>query len=289
MHRFIHPLLGLLALSGLAQADAGDDTVAAMQAYYNDTRESCGEAPAFLCSGILLRTTRPSPKYHTWNHSPNSREKGGVAFSYLRADAPVQALAEGASSGFTLTPRRHRASDSIPFRVLCAYPTDGDSWTRGAAGCGDNTQTEAIEQLCHEQNIHTAEAWIARYNATEGPAQQRYFAQCAFDVRAGRKEHAARAFYESLRVMQLMPNRPFPWNELIVGAWDETQSGRLPIQSFFHVRGQPNGLQNAQFDQRDWHATTGKFVPIIEIALPRGEHPARFTYRLEEQVVPLPE
>lgn len=277
--------LWALALVPTAQAETGADTAAAMQAYYADTRASCNAGPAFLCSGILLRTTRPSPAYHSWNHSPNSREKGGVAFSWLRADAPVTALAEGASSGFSLIPRRHRPADSIPYRVLCAYPTDGDSWTRDTFGCGDNTQTPALEQWCHEQGVHTAEDWIARYNNTQGPAAQRYFAQCAFDVRSGRKADAASAFHQSIRVMSLMPDRPFPWNELIVGAWDEAQSGKLPIQSFFHIKGQPAGLRNAQFDQRDWHTTTGRSVPVIEISLPTASRPATFVYREADQAI----
>lgn len=282
-------LLAALAMSSAAQADIGQDTANAMQAYYNATPERCGKAPAFLCSGILLRTTRPSPDYHTWNHSPNTRKKGGVAFSYLRADTPIDALAEGASSGFTLTPQRHRGEDTIPYRVLCVYPIDGDTWTRDVFGCGDNAQTEAVEQFCHEQGIDTAEAWIERYNNTEGVAHQRYFAQCAFDVRSGRGEAAVSDFYQSLRVMQLMSDRPFPWNEVVLAAWDEAQSTALPIQAFFHVEGQGNGLSNAQFDQRDWYATTGKFVPVIEIALPRGDQPARFTYRPEEQEVTVPD
>lgn len=279
--------LGLCAAGG-AHADIGSDTANAMQAYYQATPRSCGEAPAFLCSGILLRTTRPSPAYHTWNHSPNSREKGGVAFSYLRADARINHLAEGASSGYTLMPRRHRAEDTLPYRVLCAYPTDGDSWTRDAAGCGDNTQTDAIEQACHEQGVFTAEDWVARYRATPGPEAQRYFAQCAFDVRRARGPQAAEAFHESLRVMTLMTDRPFPWNEVIVRAWDEAKSGDLPIQSFFHIAGQWGGLDNARFDQRDWFATTGKFVPIIEISLPTEGVQAQFAYRPQDQVIEAP-
>jgi hypothetical protein len=273
---------------GTALADVGHDTAKAMQAFYASTPASCGPAPAFVCSGILLRTTRPSPSYHTWDHSPNSREKGGVAFSYLRADAPISRLAEGASSGYTLAPRRLRPEGTLGYRVLCAYPTDGDSWTRNAAGCGDNSQTEAVEQFCHEQGVFTAEDWIARYRATPGPEAQRYFAQCAFDVDRERGEEAAKAFHESLRAMTLMPDRPFPWNEVMLRAWKETRSQELPIQSFFYIPGQWNGLQNAQFDQRDWHETTGKFVPIIEITLPGNNVEARFVYREEDQAIKAP-
>lgn len=284
MRSILFPLFLTAAASGLAHANLGEDTLAALQANYANTTQACNGAPAFVCSGILLRTTRPSAAYHTWHHSPNSREKGGVAFSYLRADAPVEALAEAASSGFILLPRRQAPQGSSAYRVLCAYPTDGDSWTRDAGGCGDNRQTEGVEQFCHEHGIDSAEGWVARYESTPGPEHQRYFAQCAFDVSRSRAAQAAPAFYQSLRAMSLMPERPFAWNEVIVGAWDEATSANLPIQAFFHVTGR-GGLNNARFDQRDWHATTGKWLPVIEISLPDGERPASFSYRSEDQAV----
>ncbi len=218
-HRFVLSLLSLAFASG-AFAGVGEDTARRMAELYQATPAHCDDAPAFACSGLLLRTTRPSEAYHTWNHSPNSREKGGVAFSYLRADAKISALAEGARSGYTLQPLQQRTAGELAYQVLCAYPTNGDSWTRDQAGCGDNAQTDAVEQWCHQQGIDTAEQWIAHYNATPGPANKRYFAQCAFDVRKGQGAAAVKAFNETLRVMNLMPDPPFPWNEIILQAWD---------------------------------------------------------------------
>ncbi len=60
------------------------------------------------------------------------------------------------------------------------------------------------------------------------------------------------------------------------------------MQSFFHISGHYGGLENAQHDQRDWHTTTGKFAPIIEITLPRGQQEAAFIYRPDDQAVPEP-
>lgn len=289
MRTLLFPLLLALPLTAAAHQhiSIGTATAAAMQSYYNDTPERCNTAPAFVCSGILLRATQPSPAYKTWHHSPNSREKGGVSFSYLRADTPMDRLAASGSSGFTLTPRSYSPAASLPYQVLCAFPTDGDTWTRDTFGCGNNSQTASVEKFCHQQGVLTAEQWIARYNATSGPADKRYFAQCAFDVRPAGREKATDSFHQSLRVMKLMPNRPFPWNEVVLEAWDEKRASELPIQSFFHIKGH-NGLHNAQFEQRDWHASTGKFVPIIELSLPTSNRPARFTYHQAEQAVPLP-
>ncbi|WP_407315152.1 halovibrin HvnA [Pseudomonas sp. nanlin1] len=286
-HRFALSLLSLAFASG-AFASIGDETARHMAELYQSTAQSCADAPAFACSGILLRTTRPSPHYHTWNNSPNSRKKGGVAFSYLRADARISGLAEDARSGYTLKPVQQRATGELAYQVLCAYPTDGDSWTRDEAGCGDNSQTDTIEQRCHQQGIDTAEQWIAHYQATPGPENKKYFAQCAFDVAKTQGEAAVVAFNEALRAMNLLPNPPFPWNEIILQTWDESRSSDLPVQSFFHISGLYGGLQQAQHDQRDWYETTGKFVPIIEITLPQGEQDAEFRYRADDQAVPEP-
>jgi len=75
----------------------GAEVAAELTAQYNDKRADCGAVnrPAFLCSGILFRGTVPSDAYHSWNPSPISQTRGGVSFSYLRADAKFDRLAYG--------------------------------------------------------------------------------------------------------------------------------------------------------------------------------------------------
>lgn len=288
-------LLSLLAASfaTAAYADPGTDTAKAMQAQYNDTRTHCDGAAAFKCSGIFLRTTKPSDKYHTWDPSPNAVEKGGVSFSYLRADAQINQLAEGARSGFTLAPVNSRPTGTLPYATLCAYPTDGDTWERDKNGCGNNKFTPQIkENVCNRVGIHTAQDWIAHYANTPKPEytgwpgnpDYRYATQCAFDVRDQKGAQAADNFQQTLRVMQLMEDRPYPWNEIIIQTWSKEQSSQLPIQSFFHITGQ-SGLADARSVQQDWHKTTGNFIPVIEITLPRGKQPAQFIYRAADQAV----
>ena len=276
---------------GSVQASEGENTARAMTRQYHDTRESCGaQSPAFVCSGIFLRSTRPSPAYHSWEHSPNSKAKGGVAFSFLRADAPISNLAEDARSGYTLAPVSNRPADTLQYRVLCAFPTDGDSWTRDQGGCGDNQQTAQVETFCHEQGIRSAEDWIVNYQRTPGNPAERYFSQCAFDMHTSRDGAAAREFMENLKAMRLLNGEPFPWNEMLIQAWDETQSNGVPIQSFFYIRGMPGGLEQARYDQTDYHTTVGRIVPIIEIGLPRDEtQNATFIYRSSDQAVSEPQ
>ncbi|ORL67024.1 hypothetical protein B7H17_03355 [Pseudomonas putida] len=267
-----------------AHTSLGQRTAAQMQQNYDATPARCeGNAvPAHACSGVLLRATKPGPGYHTWHHSPNTKAKDGLSFSYIRADIPTSRLAADGRSGFTLYPQLQRPRGSSYYEVLCAWPTDGDTWTRNSNGCGDNSQTPQVEQACHQKGIDTAEQWIAEFRRSGD-----YKQQCAFDVRYARIPGRADAFHQSLRAKQLFGKElPFQWNELILRAWDESTSARLPIQSFFHIEGMPGALQQAQTDQRDWYKTNGTFIPVIRIRLPsEGSKQARFTYHEHEQAV----
>ncbi|EKT4480762.1 hypothetical protein QEM02_000829 [Pseudomonas putida] len=270
-----------------ANASIGAKVAQKMQANYDSTPPQCeGEAvPAHACSGVLLRSTRPSPAYHTWHHSPNSKAKGAVSFSYLRADIPVTRLAEDGRSGFTLHPMLQRPKGTMRYEMLCAMPSDGDTWERGSRGCGDNRQTAEVETVCHEQGILTAEDWIAQFRKTGD-----YKQQCAFDIQRARVPERAEAFHQSLRARQLFAaEMPFPWNEVMIGAWDEARSASLPIQSFFYIDGPHGALGQAQADQRDWHQTHGSFIPVIRIQLPKSlQDGARFSYHEDDQAVALP-
>ena len=270
-----------------AQASIGAQTAKQLQKNYDSTPAQCqGNAvPAHACSGVLLRSTRPSPLYHSWHHSQNSKDKGGVSFSYLRADIPTTQLAADGRSGFTLYPLLQRPKESLRYEMLCAWPTDGDTWERDNRGCGDNRQTAATEAACHEQGVLTAEQWMERFRQSGD-----YKAQCAFDIRRARVPERADAFYQSIRAKQLFaPELPFPWNEVVIGAWDEEQSSRLQIQSFFHIEGAYGALQQAQADQQDWHRTNGTFIPVIRIRLPNGlDERAAFSYHESDQAVALP-
>ncbi|MFK3718911.1 hypothetical protein ACI2J9_04890 [Pseudomonas fulva] len=289
LHLQIRSLLAtaVLAATVSAQASIGAQTAARMQENYNATPTQCeGNAvPAHACSGVLLRSTLPAPYYHTWHHSQNSKDKGGVSFSYLRSDLPTTDLAADSRSGFTLYPLLQRPAGSLRYEMLCAWPTDGDTWERDNRGCGDNRQTPEREAPCHEQGIHTAEDWIARFRLTGD-----YKRQCGFDIRRARVPERAQAFHQALRAQRLFADElPFVWNEIVIGAWDEARAGELPIQSFFYIDGEYGALEQAQADQEDWHRTHGGFIPIIKIRLPwqAGER-ATFTYHDHDQTVAAP-
>ncbi|TDF78406.1 hypothetical protein [Pseudomonas sp. H9] len=284
MYKLTSTCFALCLLSFNAQASTGPRTAAAMQKNFDATPQHCGSGAnaAYECSGVLIRSTRPSPAYHTWHHSENSKTKGSVSFSYLRADIPITRLAEDGRSGFTLYPQQQKPQGALNYEVLCTWPTDGDSWTRDTRGCGDNSRTTSTEALCHKQGVTSAEDWIANFRRTGD-----YKHQCAFDAQHATVTERANAFYQGIRTKQLFRTEmPYPWNEVMVGAWDESKSSTLPIQSFFYIAGLINGLEQARADQQDWFDTNGTFIPVIRIQLPQTpDGKTTFHYRDTDQAV----
>ena len=63
------------------QASPGEETASALTAFSKHTRADCGKpsAPAFLCSGVMLRDTNPSTKDATfWTKVFNELKTRGV-------------------------------------------------------------------------------------------------------------------------------------------------------------------------------------------------------------------
>ncbi|MDD1017360.1 hypothetical protein M5G17_27295, partial [Pseudomonas sp. TNT2022 ID1025] len=155
-----------LTVCSASLASVGTDTATMLTEYFNRTVEHCDtpSTPAFSCSGILLRSTLPpttaQATWASWYSSPNAKKKGGMAFSYLRADTQVTRLAGRGLNGYTLYPTQDIPSGKKQYEVLCAYPSDGDTGTRTQQGCGDNSKTRDEEQLCETTGIDNAAQWV---------------------------------------------------------------------------------------------------------------------------------
>lgn len=254
------------AASSVAQS--GSQVAADLTARYNDVRIDCGSAstPAFLCSGVILRSTVPGPGYSTWNPSPHSQQSGGVSFSYLRKDAKFQNLLFGQNSGLIFNPILATPPGKLKIEILCAYPIDGWSQLRDKPGCGGHPYYPTQSLRCQTIGITTAEQWMAHWRAVPTPGNGPAY-QCSFDVRDSMNNLGADSFYQSIRVRNMLGDSWFhQHNELILATWPQNVPQQLPIQAFFYIN---DGLANARHDQRDFYNHTGGMVvPIIKIVLP---------------------
>src|SRR6187402_1816788 len=261
----------------------GAEVAAELTAQYNDKRADCGAVnrPAFLCSGILFRGTVPSDAYHSWNPSPISQTRGGVSFSYLRADAKCDRLAYGYANGLIFKPYLSTESTKLKPQILCAFPVDGWTNDRANKGCGAHPNFSNESVACQSQGIKTAQQWVTHFNQTSANKNTH---QCGFDVSDSNTGQAA-YFAASLAARPLIAAESFiQTNELVIATWAQMDDpSPLPIQAFFYTTG---GLAGAQHDQKDYYAHAGTVIPIVAMKLPStAAKDATIIYNENDQAV----
>lgn len=275
--RWIGLIVVVLAMSGCATPlsmrpygavpnEAGPTVAAHLQDRFDETMTDCGSAtrPAFLCSGILLRSTIYSAGYHSWIPNPTSAPYG-VSVSWLRQDSNFDDNYPSAN-GFIVYPRFYADDGNYDLlTVRCAYPSDAST------GGPDRCRTP-----CQAQGVTTAAQWIARFklNTTS---------QCAFDVMQG-TPRTADAWMQMVAVRKTYAF--FDHNEIIFAAWAQNTMGRMPVEAFFIRTNNGNGLPSAQADQKDFRTAAGRWVPIIRWtpSTTVGGR-ATFTYNVADQAI----
>ncbi|HFK7187798.1 hypothetical protein [Serratia odorifera] len=245
---------------------------------YHSTVKDCGDeqSPAFLCSGVLMRGTRPGVDF--WKLNPSSIKNKGVSFSYLRKDAKFNNTFASAN-GFILYPGKMTPAESEQVSVLCSYALDANTWGRQGNYCG-SPPTPEKGQSCQDFGVFTA------HQLNKAIVRRTAWGVCAFDVRPTAKKPAD-AFYQTLLAMPYHGNGLY-YNEIIVKPWDENNPQAIPVEALFYLNGA--GLINAQQDQRSYKKATGKFLPIVKVELPQGisvQHAtdALFSYEPKDQLV----
>ncbi|TWC13676.1 MULTISPECIES: Ig-like domain-containing protein [unclassified Pseudomonas] len=263
--------------------EIGRVTAINLTARYHKKVFDCGSnLPAYLCSGVVFRGTKPSTSYYFWNPSHFSVASGGVSFSYLREDSKFTKLVYGYNNGFIFRPYQDSGQTAVQPEVLCSFPVDAWTFDRDDKGCGQYYTYPDISRECQSQGITTATQWLAHFQSVE--STQRPPHQCGFNVRASLGTAAARAFHTSLEARTLGSSDPVLGpiqNELRLATWEQNAGRDLPIEALFYTSG---GLPGAQQYQRDFYAETDRWLPIIILTLPTtttGD--ARFGYRSADQ------
>ncbi len=280
------PSMGVLESSPGVQtyssaATGGAAVAANLTSRYNDIRQNCGKPsmPAFLCRGVMLRSTVPSNAYKSWNPSPHSQSSGGVSFSYLSKDAKFTGLVFGQKNGFIFYPVLAKPVGTRQIEVLCAYPLDGATQLRQKPGCGAHPYSPDRSRRCQSIGVTTAEQWIASRRADPSNLF------CGFDVRDAMNDLGAASFYQTIRTHQLANffAGQHDYIELVVATWPQNIPKELPIEAFFYLDG---GLAGARHDQTDFYNSTGGVVkPIIKVILPKqASADAQFIYNDADQV-----
>lgn len=272
---------------------SGAQTASYLTEDYANTTYDCGESsePAFLCSGVLFRGTDTySTAFHSWDPSPDSQQSGGISFSYLRADSKYDKLAYDYNNGFIFFPYFYAPDgDGIDTNIdiMCSFPQDGGTTTRDAHGCGASSSYPKDSGPCQSQGIDSAEQWNAHYQENHNNLYQ-----CGFTTDDDSTVDTADGFYQSIRSMTLMGSASFDQqNELRLATWAQGKQNSLPIEAFFYISGNQDGLNSARNNQKDFSDnTTNKiWVPIIALTLPSTQSQnATFKYNSADQLIPEP-
>lgn len=275
-----------MAVQGIQAAESGPTVLEHLRKRYDEEFDDCGSPtrPAFLCSGIMMRSTEYSPQYHSW--LPNPATAGwGVSFSWLREDSNFPDNYP-TGNGFIVYPWFYSDDGNYQqLKIRCIYPRDG--WT----GAPDRCRT-----ICQnlKPSVTTAKEWLDRgFNYREN--------QCAFGVDDSRNDSAF-AWTQVKKIRY--EKRIFYHNEIIIDAWPQNVGARMPVEAFFYrdncmvdddddCKGDNNPpdfvqkrLENARADQRDFKNTTGRWVPIIRWTPAKSfTSNASFDYRAPDQAI----
>lgn len=253
----------------------GAQVVHGLNARYQNTGPCPGEEADYQCNGVFIRVVDYSPAFRAWNPSPGAQKLGGVSFSYIRRDLKTLKLQENRTHGLILTEGNRWVAPLLPLEVLCAYPYDGGTATRAGNGCGEN-KGYAGSGRCALRDITTVAQWRSRFTQYP-PNEARYDHQCSFDAdKAG--------FSLSLQARENPDQENVRWrqNEVVIGTWAQNVHN-LPVEAFFYTS--TGGLEPARNIQRDFYKSTGRFVPVVRVAL---SAPDVFTYRASDQAISSP-
>ena len=304
------PTIGLdssHARASVGPYETGADVERHLNARYRDATERCNNgsptAPAFLCSGILVRATKYSGEYHSWIPNPDTAPFG-ISFSWVRFDANMWGTFP-TSHGFIAYPREYSDPKQLkPLIVRCVYVHD--SWSAGPDRCTwHENQSGNVSWMPECQDLSppvlTGDQWVARASprskqaaqSDDQPARPAFDDdenQCAFGVERTRSNTAA-AWMAFVRARYLLHTRHR--NEVIVDDWTKEvggDEGLVPIEAFFYGTikadpSEPDPVGEARKDQLRFKQITGRWVPVIRWEQSRSGDQT-FLFRTQDQAIP---
>lgn len=241
----------LLFAASLASAeDPGPSIVQKLQARYDDTRPECdGGLAAFYCDGVIVRAIRDFSEPKFWNPSPSGIARNGVSASYIRKD--VGSDRTPGPAGFIMNELEEPGF--YPVEMRCVFPSNANTGQRA-----DSCATEDFPLSCDESGVTDIPTWQAHYLEYEGRKS------CYFKPTAQWFQ-----FNVEVRAHFPDPTHRWYWNEVVFAAWPQDIPEQLPIEAFFFTRDglHEDGREEARLLQDRFIQATGKFVPLVRIAL----------------------
>lgn len=258
---------------------SGEDIAQYLNTDYSNTVNNCGEEsePAFLCSGVMIRAALPGSGYHVWDPSPSAETTGGISFSYLRADDNSLSFVHSEASGFIFYPYFYAPDGkNTDIDVMCSFPLDADTVNRSNNGCGKHSGNYPKSGPCQEQGIMTAQEWYDNGTSMDG--------QCGFNVADSSAYDTADAFIQSINARGLLTeSQREEQNEIRLKTWAMGMQDTLPVEAFWYIKGNSQGLSDAQYNQQDFYNSTTNHIviPVIQI-IPPSDTSGKFEFKYND-------
>lgn len=267
----IEALLLLWVLLGSAsQAATGPEVAQLLNTRYRNTPFDCpGNHAAYFCSGVLVSGLASEMPLKFWEHTQSAITLGARSFSYLRRDQGIRTLTQ--NSGMVFSDPFTAISQGKSVDVLCAYPLVAS--IQGNYGCGTGG-TQEDPGSCAALGVIDAPGWLTHF---QQQGQQPPL-QCSLSSRVAAQFRASLLAHEQLGGSWV--SQP---NQLQVRNWDAQAPAQVPVQALFYDMTQTGGLRVAQRNQRDYHAATGQWLPILRLDLV-GAEGAVFGFNLQDQL-----
>ncbi|MCI0998134.1 hypothetical protein, partial [Pseudomonas corrugata] len=144
---------------------------------------------------------------------------------------------------------------------------------QGNYGCGTGG-TADDPGSCAALGVSDAAGWLTHFQQQgQQPALQ-----CSLSSRIAAQFRASLLAHEQLGGSWV--TQP---NQLQIRNWNAEVPGQVPVQALFYDTSRSGGLRVAQRNQRDYHAATGQWLPILRLDL-AGAEGAVFGFNLQDQL-----
>lgn len=262
-------LLLLVLLGPTAHAATGPEVAQLLNTRYRNTPLDCpGSHAAYFCSGVLVSGFASGLPIKFWEHTDSAIALGAHSFSYLRSDQGIRSLTQ--NSGMVFSDPFTAISQGKSVDVLCAYPLVAS--IQGNYGCGTGGSQEDPAS-CAALGVSDASGWLAHFQQQgQQPALQ-----CSLSSLIPAQFRASLQAHE-----QLGGSWSIQPNQVQVRNWDAQAPAQVPVQALFYDTTQTGGLRLAQRNQRDYHAATGQWLPILRLDLAGDE--GVFGFNLQDQL-----
>ncbi|VVE06866.1 hypothetical protein [Pandoraea anhela] len=261
----LRALLGWLACTagGHAYAIDGTDIAYLMNQRYQATPSKCAaNRPAWMCAGVLVRPLPGDASASLTYLTESERALGSANVAYLRRDLGTSELSTSAgiifADGFTA------AGWQLPLSPRCVYPVAVAPPSGTPSNGCDLTSpvTRAAEPgSCAAHNVTDAAGWLQHFASADNDPGKQCSLNAANDQQFAstlQAHQAADPRVATNAVVMLLP------------AWQPDAVQKLPIQAFFYDVNHGGQLPQAQRYQRQYFDATGKWLPILRVAIAAG-------------------